>query len=584
MLDYDEGPQLQAPWLESLGYPLYTETVINKPPLFSWWLETGFLALGRTVAASRAWVLLLNLMGLAALGALAARWFGAWAGVAAPAILLTLPDAPLRLMVVQNDLPSMSLGLLAFLAAEQSLRGRRVVWAAAAGGLLAAAMLVHPLVVFLGPLLLWLLVLPSSESQRGRPADRAWAVAAAAGGGLLIVVAALVPVDRLAMFRWVVLYNLGGAGHASLAEKLHVVRHWWQSQTVSVPVLAVAGLILMLACGGRLGRRLPLVAVWLVLTFGALLAADPLWPHYPMLLAYPVILLLVGSLAGLHGAWSAKKRPRWVEVAFVIVVVLFVGGDRVTRTTPWPHWVPRHVRCLEHLSGRSPSSAVGRFVVTDNQFLAFAASRPVPPPLADTSYKRLSSGSLAEPDVIKSLGTYRVSGLLYDTGRLDRLRGLTEMLSLVGVRPITWGTTRWYPLPSFLTEPQTRVGAGFGEKIWLEGVSWSPSDGARGERLVVLFWRALAGSLQKCVIGVRMKETSGKPVAERVSLPCWGLCPTSLWDRGDLIVDPHRVPSLGVGGELVVRVYTVEGRRLLQVVAPNIGRTVDELRIPLSSQ
>ena len=37
--NYDEGVLLQTAALNHQGYPLFSETVINKPPLLIWWVQ-----------------------------------------------------------------------------------------------------------------------------------------------------------------------------------------------------------------------------------------------------------------------------------------------------------------------------------------------------------------------------------------------------------------------------------------------------------------------------------------------------------------------------------------------------------------
>jgi hypothetical protein len=70
---------------------------------------------------------------------------------------------------------------------------------------------------------------------------------------------------------------------------------------------------------------------------------------------------------------------------------------------------------LQKLTGRED------MVLTDAQGIAFLAQRDVPPGLADTSFKRISTGFLSAREIIDQSERYHVSAALLWTGRLSQL-------------------------------------------------------------------------------------------------------------------------------------------------------------------
>jgi hypothetical protein len=65
-------------------------------------------------------------------------------------------------------------------------------------------------------------------------------------------------------------------------------------------------------------------------------------------------------------------------------------------------------------------------IITDDQGLAFLAARDVPPGLTDTSYTRISTGYLQAREVIDQAEQYKVSLVLFWTGRLSSMPEVVE--------------------------------------------------------------------------------------------------------------------------------------------------------------
>lgn len=574
-LDYDEGPQLQAAWLESMGCPLYSKTVLNKPPLFSWWLETAFALGGRSIASARTAVLGLNILGLAAFAGLAARWFGGFSGPLAVALLALLPGIQQRLLVVQNDLGALSCALVALLAADLSRQRGEMIWAAAAGFMLAAAVLIHPIVIFHAPLVLWLLLAGPSRGRGDRLVDRLPMLLPAAGAGLALLVVVCSLVDVAAMVRWVVSYNLGPAGHTGVGFRLATMSRWWREGLPALPVAAAALGLPMAGSSAGMGRWATFCGTWLALVVATLLSRDPLWEHYVLLTAFPLVLWLTGSLAWLWGGMAGRTA---LFRSLAVCVLLLLVAQRSGRSHPWPAWTPEHLAVLGQL--RELRSTSGRrFVVTDNQFLAFAASCPVPPALADTSHKRISSGLLSEADVIRELAGSRTLGVLFDTGRLSRLAMLEPAVRLLGTDPWKRGETRWYPLPERAVAPERRVEYSFGETLRLAGYSWIGARGAVHPRFLLLFWNPSRKPETDFLIRVTLLDSKGTVIWRRAGRPFLGLCPTSEWRTGDLVVDPRPIPETDEGAFVGVSVLPGPGRSPL----PVFGARGYGVRIPVPS-
>lgn len=534
--DYDEGPQLQAAALANAGHPLYAEVVINKPPLLTWVLQLAFRLGATSIPTARLAMLLVAVVGLVALGLLSEQWWGRWSGIAAMLLLLILPDTSVRATAVTNDLPAMAAALVALVAATRP--GQRWGWLALSAVAYAAMLGFHPILApLIAPIVAALWMQP-----RQRPAWARLAVFGAIVAALALLV--LLVVDRRGLMRWVVAYNAAPAMPGQSISTVtwgsilgpYLATHW------PLGALAAAGVALSVR-DARLRRPALIGGLWLLATVAGLAISGIPRGHYLIFVSFPLAAL--GGQAVVAGIRAAqqlvqRRRAQWPTLATAILPALGVWlvTQRIVTPPAWPEWT------VEQTAARAAISApeTASYVVTDDQFLAFAAGRLVPPSLTDTSFKRIETGFLRTADVVGALVEHDVNEVLLGTGRLSSLSGFTDWLAKIGAGVQDLGGIRSYQLGARST-PEHPLYARLGNDIELVGYSLSESDTLQAGRAftVTLYWRSAGQPVSDLTVFVHVLDAEGHLVAQHDGPPLLGGYPTSAWTPGIVVPDPHPV-------------------------------------------
>lgn len=446
--DYDEGPTLQAAALANRGYRLYSETVLNKPPLLAWILQGAFRLWGESVSSGRLGVLLVTTIGFVAIGWLADLWFGRPAGLVAMVCFLALPGVPVRAAVAMPNLPAASAVVLSLIGATCYQRTHRWSWLLMSALAFSAVLLFHPILL---PVFLAVGIVIVNTPQDGSLTLRNRGVALLVFGVCIavpIVVWFLLSGDQRAVIRWLVEYNfapIAGQGRQDVLPRLEQIA----SDRLARATLALIGVSLPLLLRLRVSRRwLMVVLMWLLGVISANVSARLGRYHYRIFLVYPAVVAAGGGVAILikmllpYGISSYVWRIMLCE-GFVLAVVLFavsyVGGH-VTWPTEWSGGRQEARDFLrEHCSD-------GRFVASDDQFLAFSAGCLVPPSLADTSFTRIRTGFLQADEVITVITQQQVKLVVYASGRFELLPELSAWLEQRGASVREFDTVRVYQL------------------------------------------------------------------------------------------------------------------------------------------
>ncbi|HUX87217.1 MAG TPA: hypothetical protein VMW65_09470, partial [Chloroflexota bacterium] len=134
--------------------------------------------------------------------------------------------------------------------------------------------------------------------------------------------------------------------------------------------------------------------------------------------------------------------------------------------------------------------------------------------------------------------------------------------------------------PSVL--PRQVVQVQFADGIQLDGSMLSEANGTLS---VMLFWRATAQPAQSYTVFVHLSDAQGKVIAQQDGLPLDGASPTTIWQTGDLIPDPHAISLKGVPPgtyQIWVGLYRhATGQRL--TIQSAGGRPVDHDSIDLTT-
>lgn len=177
------------------------------------------------------------------------------------------------------------------------------------------------------------------------------------------------------------------------------------------------------------------------------------------------------------------------------------------------------------------------------------------------------------PDVAP--GVYRLVVGMYRYPSLEPLGGPAD-LGLLAVKDPTSVQTA---LPSNVQDPADAPRAtevGFGERIMLSGFA-AKTEG--GDLQLTLYWQAERPLDQNWTVFVHVVDQEGKLMAQQDGQPRDGRYPTSVWDPGEMVDDPHylALPAGLADGDyqVVVGLYSVESGERLPVLDSE-GRPVGD--------
>ncbi len=542
--DYDEGPQLQAASLACGGARLYADIPLNKPPLLTWYLQVAIRAFGDSVWVLRYAVLLANFVGFVAMGALGRLWFGRWGDIGAMTLALLPGELTVRSGVVMNDLPAMTLGLLALWAGTLARLRDAHGWLALSAAACASMLLVHPmLIVLVVPLASVQLV--SAGRSLNRPEFRSMVTRGFVFGAvvLLILMIVILQVDLAGFRHWVLDYNtrpidpdLDGDSDRPWAFLVDYLGG--HSGLVAV---ALVGIVLL----SRSHASRPWVAVaalWMIAVCAVLLISHPLRPHYRVFLLYPLALVGGGAL-GQVSRWGVDcfdgryRLSHLDTVLSIATIVTFSVGSyyEVPAELPWPIWpiaADTFTTRLQRLTQKTD------FVVTDDPFLAFAAGRNVPPNLADTSYKRVLTGMMTTGTVVREVIDHNAPLLVRMGGRFGALGAFDHALATISREAVCAGAYCLYEAQDFLP-----TGYLLGELFELSAYRISSEQIRAGSfrhcHTPLASRQSIPGSPS---VFVHLVNQAGDLVAQHDGPPLYGHLPVSQWLPGDLSLMFTRSP------------------------------------------
>jgi 4-amino-4-deoxy-L-arabinose transferase-like glycosyltransferase len=416
--NYDEGVYLASLAALRDGQSLAADVYTSQPPVFYWVLRLVASPFGDSVQGIRVGFALLGVLGVAAAIVLGWRTCGAWAGVAAGALLAVAPPYPTVSPTVAAGVPAVALGLCALAVLAFSLAETRRRWpAAAAGALLAAAILTKLLAApFVVPFVA--LVLAARAGRRVLPATLA-------GAAALVALVALVHLRALPeIWAGVVGDHTRAGALGSFAENASWIRDFLVLRT-PVAWLAFAG-ALAFAVSPRARRAWPLwtltPAAWLFL-----LLVRPLADHHFVLLS---AAYAIGAGPSLALALGGLTRPLVRTGAVVAVAALVAAGLFQEQRRLQRNDVPEPAEVTWAVTAVRAVTTGGDAVVSDQPIVVFRAGRPTPGQLVDTSNTRISGGGLTAAEIIGELD--RTSPVAVVVARM--LRTLPEVLADLDAR------------------------------------------------------------------------------------------------------------------------------------------------------
>lgn len=440
--DYDEGVYLVSARLLNQGFPLFSSVFSSQPALFLPGLALVLRAFGDAAGAGHLYALgcgLITILGVAWLGWETA---GRWSAVLSAAVLAVSPGFVVASRAVEAEAPMMACSAVAVAAAARYSRTRRRPWLVCASLLLACGILSKLLALAVAaPIGLAIVVAALSLPRQGRVPrlliDGALSTALAAAPVLL----AFALVAPGAQYDQVIRFHLRASEallrhDPAIAQTGHTFITFlgWDIGLLALAVVGMAQLALLRRTSGLI------VVAWALATYLSMARYYPLFIHHLTVLLPPLAALAGGALApldvpGSHFVRRSASLTVLVAGLFAYVAWLPVTLDHSRHAfvrvdnpllTARVSWLDAHTR-------------PGEWVVVDEQSIAVAANRGVPPALADTSIVRNTAGYLPISLLEQQTADRRVRVVLLTrtlAGRPDYLAWLRRHFVEVGDTPL----------------------------------------------------------------------------------------------------------------------------------------------------
>jgi hypothetical protein len=564
---FDEGHHLEQLYLMAAGFRPFSDIMAGQGPLLLDYLYPLFNSLGRDVAAARAAAVLSSLICLTAIYLVARRLGGQLSGLAALALLSISPLFLTLSRKAVAEAPSMAPACLALLLALVYRSNGRILFLAAAGLTYALALLLKPMTfTVLIPILILL-------ARRDRPWVRdilSWGLLAALAVTLAVMAigpALLYPEfvtnRRLAA-------SLGWSLQGNLTELIEQLRS----------DLALVGLAL--AAIWPLARAAPFYAYVAIGWFGGtlimLLFYSPLHGGKQVSYLLPAAALLAGggvwaAMQGQGGMRSVRRlaslAPLSLALAWYVVALkpsLQADWRLVAEDTSSPD---ERSDVADVLGLIAQVSSPGDYLVTDHPYLAFLASRAVPPRLVEPSYTRLASKSLRQQDFVRETRRFKPEAVVFWSRRSRELAEYAEWLeddySLVRVYGSLGAVYLRNAQPHLAPVAGSAEGGPvrFGDIVGLNSIE-TQRVGPGRDYLVTLSWEALKRVPPDAVAHLELHASDGAAFARgEALLPAWRKEP---WPQGHRLMQRRWLDLDGVGeGEysLALRVTPEPGGEAL---------------------
>jgi 4-amino-4-deoxy-L-arabinose transferase-like glycosyltransferase len=390
--DYDEGVYLVAARLLNQGFPIFTSVFSSQPPLFLAGLALCLRLFHEVAGAGFLYSLFFGLLALAGVAWLSWEAAGAWSATLAVLVLALSPGFVIAAHAVEAEAPMMGLATLSAAASARYARTQHRGWLVFASFLMAAATLEKLLGVFNAAPEAVAIALGALATAPGIRWQRLWQdTVLAALCAALPVLATLLLISPVQQFDQIVRFHTQASKIPGLADPAGTTYSTFLSWDPGLLALAACGLAAALV--GRKWLYL-IPAAWLVVTVGSTALYYPLFIHHLTVLLPPLAVLAGGAAAVLY-----VDAARWARITTALLLVAGLLAYLIWLPATGRHAATTFVRDTNGIKAAQIAwldqhSSAGAFVVTDNQVLAVAANRLVPPPLADTSTVRSRAGYL----------------------------------------------------------------------------------------------------------------------------------------------------------------------------------------------
>lgn len=345
-------------------------------------------------------------------------------------------------------------------------------------------------------------------------------------------------------------YAKVGSQHLVSWRTLRETAVWHVSDNPIALALALVGAV-------PLWRRSRPAALWLFglpLVVGFLI--DSTWHHgrYTMPLIPFVMIAAAVGLDWIASRYAARRATRPV-VALLAALMLFAGIYQL------PHWAAmlgnntREIEDIDVALGRwlaenTPPDAL--IAVDDIGAIAFLSQRrivdlnglvspevwPAVRAAEGLPRSRIMTRILSDirPDYLAVFPLWRWD-IVTNAAVAESLHQVTTPTHTIIFQQDAWVYRAAWPYVS-AAEPQTAVGAIFGDSIELLGYDLEQDD---GELLLTLYWHSLGSVPANYDVFIHVTAEDGTIISQIDREPVSGLAPTGQWQPGDIVRDSYRL-------------------------------------------
>ena len=580
-LNNDEGAYLMWARLVSEGYPLYSQTYTNAPPLFIEMLALAFrisgfgVVLGRLVVLAH-FVVLVGM--LSCLSHRIAAWPGAYASLLMAAVLPPMFSFSRQVML---EIPAMTFAvaavLCAFLAGGPVSRraGEQVSREVSkmkytcppahpptgppalflSGVFLAASLLIkflHPLVV--APAAVFICY--GTETLKWR-FWRAFVFGLAVAATMLVV---FLFFDLNALLDQVFRFRM----ETRSALSMQLPSNWQRftayiGQMWGLGLLTLAGIIVSVRSARGLAWTL-----WLAANFTLLMWYDPVFPHHFTIILPSLILLAVEFIGWLVRTTKIQNRKSKIvnRLAWGLLVLALFNLPAMVKANQAVAAITTGGREAEAAQILAQVTRPADFVMSDSQLLALTADRLTPPPLVDFSMVTIESGRQTPERLIAISEEYAVAAVAPWSLRMVWLPEYIAWADEYFLVHKVWDNDHQLYFgpkhPPDAPIPNARL-TQFKDGVSLAGYSVNEagervSRRAGGQQNILslshlrtrspahllpisLYWQTDEPLSTNYIIFVQLIDPDGQLVAQNDSQPIYGYYPTSQWPPGEIIPD-----------------------------------------------
>jgi hypothetical protein len=411
--NYDEGVYIVSARALNQGYSIFSQVFSSQPPLFLALLALALRVGGGAAEAGNAYALICGIATLIGVAWLCWEIGGWWPALLGSAVLALSPGFLLAAHAIEAEAPMLAFGSLAVAAATRYARIGARGWLVAAGLLVAAATLSKLLAVALVLPLVVAVVLAARTWSPLAWVQRCLAdlsvAAACVLAPLIVAFLALAPSD---LYDQVIRFHLrASAAYAfqTMQGNLDLLRTFFSWDT-GLLALAIGG-VAVAAMTRKTLVALPLA--WLLATLATTVDYHPLFIHHLTVLVAPL-----AALAGLAAGFERVPGPHAMlrSLCFLVLLAALVV-DAIRLPIVLDHDRGLFARGTNPINAAraqwlDANSGPHDFVLVDDQTLAEAANRLVPPALTDTSIVRNAAGYLPLSLLIQQASAYQVHAVL----------------------------------------------------------------------------------------------------------------------------------------------------------------------------